>query len=315
MIRIRATTLVIFAVSAAIAIGSVAAITCARRSPAVSSTRDTIGDSDVPEWLQLFNGRDLEDWVPKFAGHEVGVNLNHTFRAENRLLKVRYDSWTEFNGEFGHLFYKRQPFSYYVVAVEYRFVGEQVRGAGPHLAWAIRNNGVMLHSQSPESMSLEQDFPISLEVQLLGGKGDGHARSTANLCTPGTHVMMADTLVTKHCISSASKTFEGDQWVRVEALVLGDSLIKHVVNGDTVLSYTRPHMGSGAANNTSPGVLREGKPMARGYIAIQAETAPIDFRKVELLNLEGCTDPEALTYKRYYVKADTTACFYAARQP
>jgi hypothetical protein len=299
------------ALFAAAGVGAVVA--CAIPRAPRAPDRTAVTDPSAPEWIQLFNGRDLEDWTAKFAGRALDENYNETFRVEDGLLKVRYDKWAAFDGEFGHLSYKRRPFSHYVVAVEYRFVGSQVGGAGPRLAWAVRNNGIMIHSQAAESMGLEQDFPISLEVQLLGGLGDGRVRTTGNLCTPGTHVVMDGALVTKHCINSTSKTFEGDQWVRVEALVLGDSVIKHVVNGDTVLTYGKPQMGGGAANNVMPGVLREGQPLTRGFIALQAETAPIDFRKVELLNLEGCTDPEALTYKRYYVKADTTACFYAAR--
>jgi hypothetical protein len=233
-------------------------------------------------------------------------NYLNTFRVEDGLLKVRYDKWTSFNGEFGHIFYK-QPFSYYLVAAEYRFVGNQVTGAGPQLAWALRNNGIMIHGQSAESMGLNQDFPISLEVQLLGGLGKG-PRPTGNLCTPGTNVHFGDTLITRHCTNSTSKTYDGDQWVRVEALVLGDSLIKHIVNGDTVLTYRKPEMGGGAANNTKPGVLVNGKPIAEGSISLQAETAEIDFRKVEILNLKGCMDPKAKNYKRYYIKSDPASC-------
>lgn len=265
-----------------------------------SRSRVDRSDPTAPHWVQLFNGRDLDDWVPKFAGYELGVNLHETFRVENGVLQVRYDRWPAFGGEFGHLFYRRRSFSRYVIAAEYRFVGEQVRGAGPALSWALRNNGLMLHSQSPESMAVGQDFPISLEAQLLGGLGSGR-RTTANLCTPGTHVRMNDTLVTAHCINSASQTYEGDQWVRAEVLVLGDSILKHVVNGDTVLVYTRPQIGGGMANNTQPGALQEGKPLASGYITIQAETAPIDFRKIELLDLSGC--------------GDLRACLMAARKP
>ena len=101
---------------------------------------------------------------------------------------------------------------------------------------------------------------------------------------------------------------DGDQWVRVEALVLGDSIIKHIVNGDTVMVYRKPEMGGGNANNTKPGVLVNGKPLTEGYIALQAETAPVDFRKAEVLELRGCMNPEARNYKRYYVKSDPTAC-------
>jgi hypothetical protein len=233
-------------------------------------------------------------------------NYLNTFRVEDGLLKVRYDKWTAFNGEFGHLFYK-QPFSYYLVAAEYRFVGNQVTGAGNALAWALRNNGIMIHGQSAESMGLNQDFPISLEVQLLGGLGRG-ARPTGNLCTPGTNVHFGDSLITRHCTNSTSKTYDGDQWVRVEALVLGDSLIKHIVNGDTVLTYRKPEMGGGSANNTKPGVLVNGKPIAEGSISLQAETAEIDFRKVEILNLKGCMDPKAKNYRRYYIKSDPASC-------
>jgi hypothetical protein len=273
---------------------------------ATPAPRAAINSAPAGDWIQMFNGKDLSGWDIKFAKHELNDNYLNTFRVEEGLLKVRYDKWTAFNGEFGHIFYK-QPFSYYLVAAEYRFVGNQVTGAGPQLAWALRNNGIMIHGQSAESMGLNQDFPISLEVQLLGGLGRG-ARPTGNLCTPGTNVHFGDSLITRHCTNSTSKTYDGDQWVRVEALVLGDSLIKHIVNGDTVLTYRKPEMGGGSANNTKPGVLVNGKPIAEGSISLQAETAEIDFRKVEILNLKGCMDPESKNYKRYYIKSDPASC-------
>jgi hypothetical protein len=265
-------------------------------------------DPDRREWVQLFNGRDLTGWDIKFTGHELNHNLNNTFRVEDGQLQVRYDQWDGFNGEFGHIFYN-QPFSYYIVATEYRFVGEQVRGAGPQYAWARRNNGIMVHSQSARSMGRDQDFPISIEVQLLGGLGEGD-RPTANLCTPGTHVVKDGRLRTEHCMNSRSQTFHGDQWVRVEAMVLGDSVVKHIVNGDTVMTYTQPQIGGGSVANFDPAVFQEGKLLTEGYISLQAETAPIDFRKVEVLNLVGCTDPQAVNYKSYYVRSDPTACRY-----
>ena len=258
------------------------------------------------EWTPLFNGKDLSDWDIKFAGFPMGVNYRNTFRVEDGLMKVRYDEWKDFNGEFGHIFHKK-PYSYYIVAAEYRFVGEQVTGAGSGNSWAMRNNGIMVHSQSAASMGLRQDFPISLEVQLLGGLGDG-PRTNGNLCTPGTNVVMNNTLITAHCINSSSITYDGDQWVRVEAMVLGDSVIKHIVNGDTVLTYFKPQMGGGAANNTNPGVLVEGKLLTEGYISLQAETAPIDFRKVEIVNLMGCMNPADPNYRSYFVKSDPRAC-------
>jgi hypothetical protein len=258
------------------------------------------------EWIQLFNGRDLDGWIVKFAKHDLGENVNETVRVEDGLLKVRFDKWTAFNGEFGHIFYK-EPFSYYRIAAEYRFVGDQVRG-GP--GWAMRNNGLMLHAPHPRTMLKDQDFPISIEVQLLGGLSDGKPRSTANLCTPGTNVVMNGRLETAHCTNSTSRTYDGDQWVRVEVEVHGDELIRHIVEGQTVLEYSKPQIGGGQVSPVDPAVKVDGTPLVGGYIALQAETAPIDFRKVELLNLEGCTDPKALNYKTYFVKSNPGLCRY-----
>jgi hypothetical protein len=264
-------------------------------------------DADKKDWIQLFNGRDLSDWTIKFAHHDLGENYNDTFRVEDGLLKVRYDKWTAFNGEFGHIFYK-QPFSYYLLAAEYRFVGDQVAAAGPNLAWAKRNNGLMLFCPDPKTMLKDQDFPISIEVQLLGGLSDGKPRSTANLCTPGTNVVMNGKLHTPHCTNSTSKTYDGDQWVRVEVLVHGDEMVRHMVEGQTVLEYSKPQIGGGAASPTDPAIKVDGTPLTSGFISLQAETAPADFRKVELLNLEGCMDPKASTYKKYFVKSNPSAC-------
>jgi hypothetical protein len=257
---------------------------------------------EAREWLQLFNGRDLTGWTPKFSKHPLGHNLHNTFRVGDGLLQVRYDGWTKFDGEFGHMFY-RDAFSHYIIAAEYRFVGEQVAG-GPD--WAIRNNGLMLHSPDPKTMLQDQDFPISIEVQLLGGFGK--PRTTANLCTPGSNVVMDGRLHTAHCTNSTSRTYEGDQWVRVEVEVHGDERIRHIVEGQTVLEYTKPQMGGGAVAPVDPTVKVDGTPMTSGFISIQAETAPTDFRKIELLNLEGCMDPKASNYKRYHVKSNPAAC-------
>ena len=255
------------------------------------------------DWIQLFNGRDLADWTIKFAKRDLGDNLRNTFRVEDGLLKVRYDGWPSFDGEFGHIFYK-DPYSYYLLAAEYRFAGDQVAGAP---AWAARNNGLMLHSPHPRTMLKDQNFPISLEIQLLGGLGKG-ARTTANLCTPGTHVVLKGQLHTAHCTNSTSKTYDGDQWVRVEVLVHGDELVRHMVDGQTVLEYAKPQIGGDGVAPVDPAVKVDGTPLTGGYIALQAETAPIDFRKVELVNLEGCTDPRASTYKTYIVRSNPAMC-------
>ncbi|MCI0664963.1 MAG: DUF1080 domain-containing protein [Acidobacteria bacterium] len=260
---------------------------------------------DQKEWIQLFNGKDIKDWDIKIAGYDLNDNFGDTFRVENGVLKVAYDKYDKFGNKFGHIFY-RQKFSHYIAAVEYRFLGEQAP-EGP--GWATRNSGIMVHSQSAKSMFKAQDFPICIEVQFLGGLGRG-PRTTANLCTPGTNVEMNGKLHTDHCTNSSSKTYDGDQWVRVEVSVLGDTQIKHVIDGVTVLSYEKPQIGGGAVNNYDVNVKKDGTLLAEGYIALQAESHPLEFRKVELLNLVGCMDSKASNYKSYYVKADNSTCKY-----
>jgi hypothetical protein len=228
------------------------------------------------EWMQLFNGKDLNDWEIKITGYELNNNYKNIFRVEDGLMKVRYEGIDTFKNEFGHIFYK-EPFSQYKLRIEYRFTGDQVPG-GP--AWAFRNSGVMLHSQSAASMTLDQDFPVSIEGQFLGGNGTDE-RTTLNVCTPGTNIVMDGELVTRHCTNSRSKTYHGDVWVTAEIVVLGDSVIHHILEGDTVLTYYKPQVGGAPEGYPVP----EGTLINEGYICLQAESHPVEFRKVELLDL------------------------------
>lgn len=232
------------------------------------------------KWIQLFNGKDMKGWTPKFAGHELGENYNDTFRVEDGILKVCYDKYTKFGNKFGHLFYEKE-FSNYRLRVEYRFVGKQVPG-GP--GWAFRNNGIMIHGQSAKSMEKNQNFPASIEVQLLGGKGTGK-RTTGNLCTPGTHVVMDGKLIKRHVINSSSKTYHGDQWVTVEVEARGNT-IKHIIEGKTVLTYTDPQLDEN--DGSAKKLIKAGakKMLTGGTISIQAESHPAEFRKIELLELK-----------------------------
>lgn len=231
-------------------------------------------------WIRLFNGKNLDGWKVKIAGFELNDNYKNTFRVEDGLLKVSYDQYQRFNGEFGHLFYK-DKFSHYRIRVEYRFVGKQVAG-GP--AWALLNNGIMLHCQSPESMAKDQRFPVSIEAQMLGDDGSGN-RPTGNVCTPGTHVVIGGNLVTQHCVPLSSKTVPANEWVTMEVEVRGNDSIKHIVNGEVVAEYEKPQL-----DETDPDARRlitgDNKLLQEGYIALQAETHPIEFRRVELLVLK-----------------------------
>lgn len=244
-----------------------------------------------PKWQTLFNGKDINDWMIKIRTHELNENFANTFRVEDGLMKVRYDGYDEFDKQYGHIFYKK-PFSNYLLQVEYRFVGEQVKGGE---GWAYRNSGAMLHSQDPRTMLKDQDFPISIEGQFLGGNGKDE-RSTMNLCTPGTNVEMDGELFTPHCVNSTSKTFHGDQWVTANFIVLGNGDVHHLVGKDTVISYSKPQIGGGMVNPVDPTVKVDGKMLHGGYISLQSESHPIDFRTVRLLDLtEYLSDEKALT--------------------
>jgi hypothetical protein len=231
------------------------------------------------KWIRLFNGKNMKDWKVKIKDHPLNENYGNTFRVEDGVMKVRYDQYDDFKEQYGHIFYKKK-FSAYLLVMEYRFVGEQVKG-GP--GWAVRNSGAMLHCQSPESMELDQDFPISMEDQLLGGNGKD-ARSTCNLCTPGTNVFLKGKLFTPHCVNSSSKTYHGDRWVHAEALVLGDSIIKQIVETDTVMVYEKPQY-DGKDKWVKKAGLEGGKLIKEGYISLQSESHPVEFRKVELVDL------------------------------
>jgi hypothetical protein len=232
--------------------------------------------------MKLFNGADLNDWIVKIHHYDAGVNFGNTFRVEDGMIKVRYDDYGDFNDRFGHLYYKT-PFSRYHLLVEYRFVGQLQPGAPDY---TMLNSGVMFHSQDPRTMPREQNWPISVEMQFLAGLGDGKPRPTGNMCSPGTDIEYNGKTYDGHCLDSSSKTYAPGEWVTAELIVLEDSLITHIINGDTVLQYTHPTMGGGVVNGYDTAIWQVGKPLKSGFIALQSEGQPIDFRRVELRILD-----------------------------
>lgn len=277
-------------------------------------------NQNTENWISLFNGKDLTGWDMKIADRPLNDNYLNTFQVEKGMIRIVYDAYENFDDKYGHLYYKK-PYSHYKLRFDYRFVGEQTSGGE---AWNIRNSGVMVHSQSAESNTFEQHFPVSIEVQLLGGLNNGKERNTANLCSPGTAVERFGEIDYRHCINSSSRTYDGDQWVSVEVVVMGDEYIAHLIENDTVLRYEHPQIGGAFINKNQKGkdwesmgvtnkeewIAKEGQYLSEGYIALQAESHPIDFKNIELLNLCGCTDPKAVNYKSYFVKSETKSCVY-----
>lgn len=239
---------------------------------------------DAEAWVELFNGQDLTGWVPKIRGEPAGEDARRTFRVDDGLLVVSYDQYDAeagFENTFGHLFFEA-PFDAYELIVEYRFVERQFVG-GP--GWARSNSGVMFHAQAPETMGVDQDFPVSLEVQFLGGALD-EVRPTANLCTPGTHVDVDGEQVTDHCIEAAAPTIPDSTWVSTTLVVRPDGSITHLVSGDTVLEYSGAVVGGGEANGTTSDAPAAGTSLTSGYLALQSESHPIQFRRVAIRRLD-----------------------------
>ena len=251
------------------------------------------------DWQPLFNGHDLEGWVVKLHKHDLGDNYADTFRVEQGSIRVMYDKYDGFGDRFGHLFY-RQKLSHYVLSLEYRFFGEQARG-GP--GYARLNSGVMIHSQAPETILKDQDWPISVEAQFLAG-----GRTTMNVCTPGTEIFMGGAMVKAHCTNSTSRIFGDEAWVKVEVEVLGSERVRHFIGDDMVLEYQKPMIGGGVANRFDPAVKKDGTVLEDGYIGLQAESQPVEFRNVRLLNLSGCMDPSSAAYRAYFVDRDDSRC-------
>lgn len=282
-------------------------------------TTSAQNSQEKQEWISLFNGTDLTGWEIKITEVPLDENYKETFVVEDSMIRVRYNKYEEFNNHFGHLYYKK-PFSYYKLSFDYRFVGEQLEGGA---SWNVRNSGIMLHSQSAESNDFGQHFPVSIELQLLGGLNQGE-RTTANVCTPGTAVVTGDTVNYNHCINSTSNTYNGDQWVHAEAIVMGGNQMTFIVEGDTVLTFEKPQITKGFINanidndwenfgiteSKKNWLARTDEVLTEGYIALQAESHPVDFKNIRLLNLCGCMDKNAKNYKTYYIKNKQEDCEY-----
>lgn len=238
-------------------------------------------ETNESDWQELFNGKDLSGWIPKIHHHPTGDNYANTFRVVDGILAVDYSDYNGFNDRYGHLFYEK-PFSSFHLTWEYRFTDQWLEDAQ---SYTYRNSGVMFHSQSPESILVEQDWPISVEYQMLAEEEEGKPRPTGNMCSPGTDVVFEGKIDDRHCINSSSPTFKWDEWVKAELIVYGDSIIHHLVNGDTVLTYSLPQIGGGVANRFDPAIKVDGKPLTSGYIGLQSEGQGVLFKKLRIKEL------------------------------
>jgi hypothetical protein len=233
------------------------------------------------KWISLFNGKDLGDWTVKIAGHELNDNYRNTFRVEDGLLKVSYQQYDKFGDRFGSLFYKRR-FSHYWIRAEYRFVGSLAPGAP---RWAYKNSGIQLHSQAPETMRQEQQWPVSVEFDIVGGRFIG-SRPTGDVCRNGTHVSIGGVPLEEQCSKVGDVTIRDEEWTTALAEVDGGTRARQIVNGALAVEYTDLTLDDGNADAHRLMSSGADKALTSGYISLQSNGYPIEFRRIEVLPMD-----------------------------
>ena len=232
------------------------------------------------EWISLFDGESLSGWEMKIAGYELNNNYRNTFSVKDDAIRVSYKDYDSFEDRFGHIFFTKKKFKNYHLKMDYRFYGEHVNSfKNEDEAWNYKNSGVMLHSEDPSKMFKDQEFPVSIEAQFLGGSGEKD-RPTLNMCSPGTEVDINGYQALKHCVSSNSKTYHNEEWISVEFIVYSDSIIHHVIGRDTVMNYSNIKIGGEYLSDNFTD--RIGEPLKEGYISLQSEGHPIEFKNIRV---------------------------------
>ena len=235
---------------------------------------------DSSKWISLFDGKSLDGWEMKIAGYELNNNHKNTFRVNNGTIKVTYEDYDLFDENFGHIFYTDKKFKNYHLKLDYRFYGEHVNSfTNENDAWNYKNSGVMLHSEHPNQMFIDQGFPVSIEGQFLGGSGVND-RPTLNMCSPGTEVDINGSKAMQHCVNSTSKTIHTEEWVSVEFLVFSDSIVHHIIDKDTVMTYSNIRFGGTYLSDNFSDKI--GEPLKEGYISLQSEGHPIEFKNIRV---------------------------------
>ncbi len=294
-------------------------------------------------WIQMLRKGDtkLSDWTPKIQGHAAGENPYNSFSygetsdGQPRLIVTDTVSNTSSYG-YGHLFYKT-AYSDYIVRAKYHFPTKEsfAGGAG---SWTIQNNGLMLHCQSAASMDKGQDYPKSIENQLIGywsyGDGSPPNTTTSNLCLVNTsvnyHGQWYSDGTGHHCTqskfhslaydssttpakgaNSTNATWPGkDIWEYAMDRVIDSTSMTFYMRSrpdtawDSVLGVTQIRLG---LTNTSSGPGST-TALGSGYISIQMEGTSTEFASIEVLNLVGCMTKTDTAYRAYFIKDDPKQC-------
>jgi hypothetical protein len=218
------------------------------------ATSSTNGVGGAP--VELFNGRDLSGWhmdVPAMDGDPAAIQP----------FIVRDGSLVSLGEPRGHLL-TDASFSDYRLEVEYRFPGEP------------GNSGVLVHASTPRM--LYDMFPQSIEVQMMHeNAGDfwciGEDITVPNMVErrgpPDTWGVVAGKARRIRNLTDDSEKPLGEWNTLVVETVVDE--VKVWVNGDMV------NHGTDAT-------------ATHGRIALQAEGAEVEFRRIRLVPITTLTD-------------------------
>lgn len=231
-------------------------------------------ETAAPEWTAIFDGETLDGWTPKIAGYPLGENFGDTYRVEDGVIAARFDAYgDDYAGRYGNLIYET-PYRHYHLRLEYRFTGDQVPGGED---WAYRNSGVLYHMQPPETVALKTGFPVSLEAQFLAE--GAHAPTTGNMCSIETSVVVAGERTHVHCLGGDVPARPMGEWVRFELEAAPGGVFRHFIDGELAFEFTDP-----LYDEDHP--WADGMDVEGGYIGLQAESHPVEFRNIEIMVLD-----------------------------
>lgn len=222
-------------------------------------------------WVKIFNGQDLTGWSPLIHKSAYKQDPYNTFRADpvNHVIKVTYEDYPNgFEDRCGLLYYDKL-LTNYRVRVTYRFLEPQAPGP---VSWGKNNTGLMIFGIDPAKVTGDPEFPPLIEIQLLGANSTG-GNTTPNMCVPGGMTMKKSTAECGNNHTGVAPP-PAAEWVTVEAEV-------HVKGDTKVFQYP---------NKTTPvitmsGPVYQGKDVVNGYLSLQSESQPLEYKDIELMEL------------------------------
>lgn len=223
-------------------------------------------------WVNLFNGKDLTGWVPLIHKSKVGENYMDTFRADsvNKVIRIAYDKYPNqsFDGRIGNLYYNKR-LTNYRVRVTYRFIEPQAKNP---VSWGRNNSALMIFAVDPYTITGDPQLPPMIELQLLGSPSAGGTTSP-NYCDLGGMSMQQHSA---RCGNNGSGKAPNpaNQWTTVEAEV-------HVTGVTKV--FQLPDTTNPAQTMSGPRYMNQA--VTGGFVALQSESQPIEFKDILLKEL------------------------------